>query len=400
MKRERSRETKYKPKRRRSSVSSDSESDEGLDAKLLARLAAMERGAAAASDEDSDVEYESDDAAEERKRSALLAAGVDPSSIEAPLFSNVPRTNLPEGAPEKGKGDWDCLKCGNWNFVRRTECFKCNTKKGEAKAPPVPAMFVPIPIQKIKKDNPAPVLKKKSQLPAKPDKEEKVEEAKGGGGGASPPSAPGGKAGRPGDWKCAQCSYSNFASRSSCNKCATPKGESGETPTRTPYQRKEGREEAGPTPRSTPYQRGGGRASSPSPRHTPYQRREGRRSPSPPRRRSPEARRAASPVRRKDEAPQPQKASKKLSDQEKQAKLAEMMSNADWRDEQRTSRVTKQRAEQAKEDKDARREHDPAFMNRELGRAAEGLTMEARINAKKHTIQRGHGDMDRNFARR
>lgn len=76
------------------------------------------------------------------------------------------------------------------------------------------------------------------------------------------------------------------------------------------------------------------------------------------------------------------------------------MSNADWRDEQRTSRVTKQRAEQAKEEQEARREHDPAFMNRELARAADGLTMEGRIGAKKHTIQRGHGDMDRNFAKR
>ena len=83
-----------------------------------------------------------------------------------------------------------------------------------------------------------------------------------------------------------------------------------------------------------------------------------------------------------------------------QAKLAEMMANADWRDEQRTSRVKKQRAEQAKEDEEAKREHDPQFLNRELKRAQENLTMEGRIGAKKHTIQRGVGDMDKNFARR
>ena len=83
-----------------------------------------------------------------------------------------------------------------------------------------------------------------------------------------------------------------------------------------------------------------------------------------------------------------------------QAKLAEMMANADWRDEQRTSRVKKQRAEQAKEDEDAKREHDPQFLNRELKRAQENLTMEGRIGAKKHTIQRGVGDMDKNFAKR
>ena len=48
-----------------------------------------------------------------------------------------------------------------------------------------------------------------------------------------------------------------------------------------------------------------------------------------------------------------------------------MMANADWRDEQRTSRVKKQRAEQAKEDDEAKREHDPQFLNRELRRAQE-----------------------------
>ena len=72
-------------------------------------------------------------------------------------------------------------------------------------------MFVPIPIQKIKKDVPAPVIKKKSQLEKEKqrEKEEQEEAAKGGGGG----EAPGGKGGRPGDWKCAKCNYSNFASR-------------------------------------------------------------------------------------------------------------------------------------------------------------------------------------------
>ena len=47
-----------------------------------------------------------------------------------------------------------------------------------------------------------------------------------------------------------------------------------------------------------------------------------------------------------------------------QAKLAEMMANADWRDGQRTARVGKYREEQAKEDEEAKREHDPGFLNR------------------------------------
>jgi len=133
---------------------------------LLAKLQAMERGGVAkkevlVDDDDSD-EYESDDEAEERKRNALMAAGVDPNAMEAPLFTAGKRQPENPNAPEKGKGDWDCLKCGNWNFVRRTECFKCNTKKGEAKAPPKPAMFVPIPIAPIKKDIPTPVVKKRT----------------------------------------------------------------------------------------------------------------------------------------------------------------------------------------------------------------------------------------------
>merc|ERR1719447_1623404 len=165
-KRSRSRSNSERRKRKNSEGSdSDSEDDdEDLDAKLLAKLQAMERGGVdkkgkVVSDDDSD-EYESDSEAEERKRNALMAAGVDPNAIEAPLFTAGKRQPENPNAPEKGKGDWDCLKCGNWNFVRRTECFKCNTKKGEAKAPPKPAMFVPIPIAPIKKDQPTPVIKK------------------------------------------------------------------------------------------------------------------------------------------------------------------------------------------------------------------------------------------------
>ena len=89
-----------------------------------------------------------------------------------------------------------------------------------------------------------------------------------------------------------------------------------------------------------------------------------------------------------------------LTDAEKQAKLAEMISTATWRDEQRTSRVNKYREGQEKEDIEASKEHDKNFINRELKRAQESLTVEGRITANKYKIQRGHGDMDKNFARR
>jgi len=402
-----------KRKKRRGSESSDG-SDAELDLKLLKKLAAMEGGEAA---EDSD-EYESDDAAEERKKQAILAAGVDPANIEAPLFSNAPRKKGRENSPEKGKGDWDCLKCGNWNFVRRTECFKCNTKKGEGKAPAPAPMFVPIPIAPIKKPEATPVPKKKAGA---------ASDSAQAGSPPSPPSSRGGPPSRPGDWECAKtgCGYSNFASRSTCNKCSAPKGATGEVvPERVPYQRKEGRDpqDAGARPGSPPprHQRRSpspdrrrrerrSRSRSPGYRRrsrSPVQRRRsrdrsspqrsrGRRSPSTP----PRNRRGSPDLSSKENKDKPPKTNK-LSDAEKQAKLAEMMANADWRDEQRTSRVGKYRAEQAKEDEEARREHDPGFLSRELKRAQANLTVEGRITANKHNIQRGVGVMDKNFARR
>ena len=91
---------------------------------------------------------------------------------------------------------------------------------------------------------------------------------------------------------------------------------------------------------------------------------------------------------------------KALTAEEKEAKLAEMMNNASWRDEQRTARVTKHREEVGKEEEEAEREHDKEFLTRELQRAQSNLTVEGRITANKYKIQRGHGDMDKNFARR
>jgi len=422
-----------KRKKHRSDSSDDSDAD--LDLKLLQKLQAMEKGSGG--EEDSD-EYESDDEAEqERKKKAILAAGIDPDNIEAPMFSAAPRKKGRDNSPEKGKGDWDCLKCGNWNFVRRTECFKCNTKKGEGKAPAPAPLFVPIPIAPIKKSEPTPLLKKKVTTA--------LEKAEPGTPPSSPPSGRGGGPGstRPGDWQCAKpgCNYSNFASRSTCNKCNTAKGSSGSpTPARQPYQRREGRPTSphgtllgspspprhhkrsqSPTPRdrkrrksSSPSRRKR-RSSSPDRRHDRNRRRKspssparhrGRRSPSTPpryRRRSPGSpprRQRSPPPSRKDDGPKPVVHKNKLSDAEKQAKLAEMMANAEWRDEQRTSRVGKYRKEQEKEEQEAKREHDPAFLARELKRAQDSLTVEARITANKHNIQRGVGVMDKNFAKR
>ena len=94
-------------------------------------------------------------------------------------------------------------------------------------------------------------------------------------------------------------------------------------------------------------------------------------------------------------ASQPTNVKKKpLSNEEKQRKLAEMMANASWRDEQRTARVMAHRRDQAREEA----EHQGAgvelwsttnnFMTQELAQAQEG-----RLTANKY--RRGHGDMDR-----
>ena len=92
---------------------------------------------------------------------------------------------------------------------------------------------------------------------------------------------------------------------------------------------------------------------------------------------------------------------KPMTEEEKQAKLAEMMANADWRDEQRTTRVMKHRREQEKEvEEHEGGEHDTNFINRELARAQGSLTVEGRLTANKYKLQRGHGTMDQNFARR
>mmetsp|Transcript_10449 Transcript_10449/g.21133 ORF Transcript_10449/g.21133 Transcript_10449/m.21133 type:complete len:163 (-) Transcript_10449:90-578(-) len=56
------------------------------------------------------------------------------SNLEAARTSTVGGTGLyapPNIDPTK---DWQCT-CGNWNFARREECFKCSGRKGAARGP-------------------------------------------------------------------------------------------------------------------------------------------------------------------------------------------------------------------------------------------------------------------------
>merc|ERR1712179_582495 len=174
--------------------------------------------------------------------------------------------------------------------------------------------------------------------------------------------------------------------------------------------------------RRSPYRRERKYSRSPARRErSPYKRKPSSPSSSPPRRKSPTMSpppkkkagldigrnyRKKSPVVKSDRENSSKKAAERpakkvaLTDSEKQAKLAEMMANATWRDQQRTSRVQSYREGMEKEEAEASKEHDKNFINRELKRAQENLTVEGRITANKYKIQRGHGDMNKNFARR
>ena len=91
----------------------------------------------------------------------------------------------------------------------------------------------------------------------------------------------------------------------------------------------------------------------------------------------------------------------KLSDEEKQRKLREMMANADWRDEQRTKNVKKYREEDRKEEESHySRDHDPDFVRQQLMKAADVGSVEKRIKSNRHNIQRSGMSMDKNFARK
>jgi len=107
---------------------------------------------------------------------------------------------------------------------------------------------------------------------------------------------------------------------------------------------------------------------------------------------------AASPKRRR--SPEKKPGRKQLDDDEKARKLAEMMDNATWREEQRAIKVNKYREQDTKEQDQITKDHDHSFLQRELKKATANSTVEARIKSNKHNIQKGVGVMDSNFAKR
>ena len=92
-----------------------------------------------------------------------------------------------------------------------------------------------------------------------------------------------------------------------------------------------------------------------------------------------------------------------MNDEERARKLAEMTSNAQWRESEREKNVKRYKEEDEKEESKLdheREKRDPDFVKRQLASAAASGSVAGRIQSNKHKIQRGAFDMDKNFARR
>ena len=83
---------------------------------------------------------------------------------------------------------------------------------------------------------------------------------------------------------------------------------------------------------------------------------------------------------------------------ERLKKLAEMQENAKWAEKKQKERHEKYKKEE--ETEEVQKKHDPDFIRRELARATDSNSVEKRIQANKHNIQRGALHMDTNFARK
>ncbi|KAG1714935.1 SOSS complex subunit B1 [Nymphon striatum] len=91
---------------------------------------------------------------------------------------------------------------------------------------------------------------------------------------------------------------------------------------------------------------------------------------------------------------------KKLSTEEIDKRRKEMMSNAKWRDDQRSKNVQKYREEAAKERENQMNSKGEKFIAPMLSKIAESGSIEARIKSNKYNIQRSGTDLNKNFAKR
>ncbi|XP_067686939.1 pre-mRNA-splicing factor CWC25 homolog [Haliotis asinina] len=119
-------------------------------------------------------------------------------------------------------------------------------------------------------------------------------------------------------------------------------------------------------------QRKNHKARSPSPRQTRHLGK--KRSPTPPRR--------------------------KLTDEERQRRLQEMMDNAQWRDEQRKSNVQRYQEEDRREEAEQKKKGSSAdFINPLMAQHASSSTVEDRLKRNKYNIQRTKAALDKNFTK-
>lgn len=100
--------------------------------------------------------------------------------------------------------------------------------------------------------------------------------------------------------------------------------------------------------------------------------------------------------------PAPQVAQKRrpLSEEEKAAARREMMENAQWRDEQRKTFVSRYRESEAAEEKHSHKNAGEGFIRPMLAKAADSGSVENRIKQKMYTVQRSSSAMDVHFARK
>lgn len=91
----------------------------------------------------------------------------------------------------------------------------------------------------------------------------------------------------------------------------------------------------------------------------------------------------------------------RLTEEEKEQRLREMMKDAEWRDKERESYVRKYHEDgRQEEDKHRGEEFDRNFIHKELHKSAQSETVESRLKSNRNNIQRSSGAMNTNFARR
>ena len=117
------------------------------------------------------------------------------------------RGNFDRGSRDRrndsNDGDWDCPKCNNSNFARRTECNRCGEPRGAGGG---------------RRDGGRGNFDRGSRDGGRRD---------GGRGNFDRGSRDRRNDSNDGDWDCPKCNNSNFARRTECNRCGEPRGAGG-----------------------------------------------------------------------------------------------------------------------------------------------------------------------------